>query len=176
MNHSNAEQHLQKQNSKAWYLLQCKARQQNRAQMHLANQGFEFYAPVHRVKRVRRGQYQTSIEALFPGYLFIQLDDDSDWRALHATRGISRLVSFNGRPHQVTQDLIDALQNRFVQQIEPEALYKPGQRVVVTDGCFKHIEAIVKAVTSDDRIIVLMNILHSQQSVAIPATALARTG
>jgi transcriptional antiterminator RfaH len=174
------DQDLQVQNrhtgSKRWYLLQCKAQQQSRAQMHLANQGFDFYAPVHGVKRVRRGHYQTRIEALFPGYLFIQLSSDSDWRALYATRGVSRLVNFNGQPHPVAKTLVDALKKRFEQQIEPEALYKPGQRVVVTDGCFKHIEAIVKAVTSGDRIIVLMNILHSQQSVALPAAALARTG
>ncbi len=159
-----------------WYLLQCKAQQQSRAQLHLTNQGFEFYAPVHRVKRVRRGEYQTRIEILFPGYLFIRLNEASDWRALHATRGVSRLISFNDQPHRVAPELIDALKKRFIQQTEPEALYKPGEKVVVTDGCFKHIEAIVKAVTADDRIIVLMNILHSQQSVAIPAASLAKTG
>ncbi|MEX0740628.1 MAG: transcription/translation regulatory transformer protein RfaH [Pseudohongiella sp.] len=162
--------------SQQWYLLQCKARQQNRAQMHLANQGFHYYAPVHLVKCVRRGHYQARTEALFPGYLFIELNSTSDWRALYATRGVCRLVSFNGQPHPVAQDLIDALRKRFSQQTEPETLYQPGQRVVVTDGCFKHIEAIVKAVTSDDRIIVLMNILHRQQSLALPAAALARTG
>lgn len=159
-----------------WYLLQCKARQQGRAEEHLENQSFAIYSPRHKVKRVRRGRYETCIESLFPGYLFIQLTDDSNWRALHGTRGVSRLVSFNGRPHPVSDALIAALKTRFLAQTEPEALYRPGQRVVITDGCFRDLEAIVKAVTPDERIIVLLNIMHSQQALAMSPSQLARTG
>tara|TARA_R100000306_G_scaffold62394_1_gene69426 strand:- start:23613 stop:23789 length:177 start_codon:yes stop_codon:yes gene_type:complete len=47
---------------------------------------------------------------------------------------------------------------------------------IVTDGCFKDIEAIVKAVTPDERVIVLLHILHSPQTLAFPVTQLARAG
>lgn len=159
-----------------WYLLQCKARQQARAEEHLQNQGFAIYSPVHRVKRVRRGQYETRLESVFPGYVFIELTDNSNWRALYGTRGVSRLVSFNGRPHPVESGLVGALKSRFMAQTEPQALYAPGQRVVITEGCFRHLEAIVQAVTADERIIVLMNIMHSQQALAMDAAQLTRVG
>jgi hypothetical protein len=34
-------------------------------------------------------------------------------RALHATRGVSRLVSFNGSPHIVPDDLVMSLQQQY---------------------------------------------------------------
>jgi transcriptional antiterminator RfaH len=159
-----------------WYLLQCKTQQQARSQMHLLNQGFQIYSPEHKVKRIVRGRPEIRVEALFPGYLFIQLNELSDWRALSSTRGVNKVVSFNGRPYPVPDALIEGLQQRFIQQTNPEPLFKAGQKVLITEGCFKHIEAIVKAVTADDRIIVLLNILHSQQSLQIPAAQLVKVG
>lgn len=160
--------------TKTWYLLQIKTQQHGRAQENLENQGFEFYSPSHRVKKIQRGKLKVRMEPLFQGYVFVQLNEQSDWRALQSTRGVTKVVSFNGRPQPVDSMLILALRQRFTSEREPEALYKPGERVVIIDGCFKHIEAIVKAVTPDERIVVLLNILNSQQTLAMQATQLAK--
>ena len=159
-----------------WYLLQCKPNQQNRAEEHLANQGFFTYAPQLKVERVIRRKRVVRDEAVFPGYVFIQLNQASNWRALHATRGVSRLVGFNGNPQMVPDDLVLSLQQQYSADQVPKALFKAGDCVQITEGCFKHIDAIVKAVTSDERIIVLMTILHSEQMIAVPAGQLAKTG
>lgn len=159
-----------------WYLLQCKPNQQKRAEEHLVNQGFEMYSPEIRAERIIRRQRIVRVEAVFPGYVFIQLNPDSNWRALHATRGVSRLVSFNGSPHIVPDDLVLALQQQYSAELAPKALFKAGDCVQITEGCFKNIEAIVKAVTSDARIVVLLKILHSEQMLAFPVQQLARAG
>ncbi len=160
--------------TKTWYLLQIKTQQHDRAQENLDNQAFEFYSPSHCKKKDQRGKLLIKVEPLFPGYVFVQLDEQSNWGALRATRGVTRVVSFNGRPQPVDPLLILALRQRFTSEQGPEVLYKPGDRVVVIEGCFKHIEAIVKAVTPDERIVVLLNILSSQQAVALQATQLAK--
>ena len=159
-----------------WYLLQCKPNQQKRAQEHLINQDFVTYAPEMRAERIIRRQRIVRVEALFPGYVFIQLNPDSNWRALQATRGVSRLVSFNGSPHIVADDLVLGLQRQYNTELAPKALFKTGERVLITEGCFKNIDAIVKAVTSDARIIVLLKILQSEQTLAFPVEQLAKAG
>jgi transcriptional antiterminator RfaH len=159
-----------------WYLLQCKPNQQKRAQEHLINQDFVTYAPEMRAERIIRRQRIVRVEPVFPGYLFIQLNPDSNWRALHATRGVSRLVSFNGSPHVVSDDLVLGLQQQYSTDLAPKALFKAGERVVITEGCFKNIDVIVKAVTSDARIIVLLKILQSEHTLAFPVEQLAKAG
>jgi len=157
-----------------WYLLQCKPSQQNRAQAHLDNQGFTTYAPRLKTERIYRRKRMIRDEAVFPGYLFVQLDSHSDWRALQATRGVSRLVSFNDTPHRIEDGLITALRQQYSSQQIPKSMFKPGDTVSITEGCFKDIQAIVKAVTSDERIIVLMKILRSQQAMVFSVMQLAR--
>ena len=158
-----------------WYLLQCKPLQQARAELNLLQQGFTFYAPEHTVQRLRRGRVDVGTEALFPGYVFILLDSQSNWRALRA-KGVSRVVGFGDRPLAVPDTLIAALQQRLQGPAAPVALYKAGDRVLITDGCFKHIEAIVQAVTPQQRIVVLLNILNTQQAVQMPLAAVTLAG
>ncbi len=158
-----------------WYLLQIKTQQHSRAQENLQNQGFEYYLPMHTVKKIYRRQYISRDEPLFPGYVFVKLHDSSNWRGLQATKGVTRIVSFNGKPQPVAEELIHGLKERFSAHNQtPQSLFKPGEKVVITEGCFKHIEAIVKAVTPDDRIVVLLNILSSQQAVTLHPAQLAK--
>jgi|SRR5580700_5076848 hypothetical protein len=55
-----------------WYLVQCRARQDDRALEHLERQGFECYRPLYERERIWRGRKQLASAALFPGYLFIR--------------------------------------------------------------------------------------------------------
>ena len=160
----------------SWYLIQCKANQQQRAEINLRNQGFETYTPHIKAERIVRRQRVIREEAVFPGYLFIQLDPHSNWRALHGTRGVGKVVSFNGCPHTVSDELIMGLKQQFDAQERPVALFRVGDKVQITDGCFRNIEAIVKAVTPDERIVVLLNILQSQQAMTFTVTQLAKAG
>lgn len=148
-----------------WYLLQCKPNQQARAEEHLANQAFLTFSPRLRAERLLRRQRVVRDEPVFPGYVFIQLDDNSNWRAVQCTRGVSRLVSFNGSPHVVPAELVQALRSQYEASLEPVPLFKAGDSVQVVDGCFKDVQAIVKAVTADQRIVVLMTILQSTQQL-----------
>jgi len=160
-----------------WYVIQCKANQQQRAETNLCNQGFDIYSPSIPVERIVRRKRVIREEAVFPGYIFIMLDlDHSNCCALNNTRGVGKIISFNSRPLSVPDPLINALYRQFHDQEQPLALFQAGDKVQVTDGSFKDMEAIVKAVTPDERVIVLMHILHSPQTLVFPVNQLARAG
>ena len=95
-----------------WYLLQCKPRQDERAEENLLRQGYHCYRPQHQRERILRGQRQTVSESLFPGYLFIQLGPLDNWAPLRSTRGVSRLVAFGNQPLPVSAELIAQLRRR----------------------------------------------------------------
>ncbi|WP_339845785.1 transcriptional activator RfaH, partial [uncultured Halopseudomonas sp.] len=93
-----------------WYLIQCKARQDERAELNLRNQGFICYRPVHQVERLRHGKRVRLEESLFPGYLFIHLNYLSDnWYSIRSTRGVLRLVGFDHQPTAVSPQIINAI-------------------------------------------------------------------
>ena len=153
-----------------WYLVQCKPKDSFRAEMHLQNQGFECFHPTLPIKRKIRGKIKTIIEPLFPFYLFMLLSNTQNWSSIRSTRGVSRIVRFKESFAVVSHELIDGLrlQCNKLHGILPESLYKVGQKVRVTDGCFKDIEAIITATKGEERVILLLNLLGRSQELEMP--------
>lgn len=161
--------------SPQWYLVQCKPRQDARAEEHLRNQRFPCYRPTRSIEAMRRGKRVMLDESLFPGYLFINLCQTTDsWHSIRSTRGVARLVTFCDKPVAVPSAIITDIRTRLTVS-EPEPLFKSGCRVTVTDGPFRDLEAIFEKVDGEERAIILLNMLQRQQSVSVPV-GLLRAG
>lgn len=158
-----------------WYLIQCKARESFRAEMHLKNQGFECFHPTHWVKKKSRGTVQTVLSPLFPFYLFASLGAMGSWATVRSTRGVKGIVTFNHKPAIVPQSIIDGLQYQCqkMNADAPPPIFQRGQRVLIQDGCFKDLEAIVMSVNSEERVVLLLNLLNREQEITFPAGILS---
>ncbi|VVP04556.1 Transcription antitermination protein RfaH [Pseudomonas fluorescens] len=151
---------------KSWYLVQCKPRQDERAEANLERQGYEILRPKYRYQRLIRGQCQWVVESLFPGYLFINLPTESNWGPLRSTRGVSRVVGFGGVPLAVSGSLVRQLQARV--GINGKSELKSGDNVRIIEGEFAELDAIFMAVDGDDRVILLIRLLNRQQQICLP--------
>ena len=106
-------------NGSNWYLLQCKPRQDERAQLNLQQQNYSTFRPQLMSERSIRGKRQRTLESLFPGYVFIQLSRDDNWAPIRSTRGVSRIVEFNHVPARVDEDVIAQLRERSQESPQP---------------------------------------------------------
>lgn len=152
---------------KAWYLLQCKPKQDERAEEHLQRQGYACFRSTYRRERVLRGQRRVISESLFPGYLFIQLSLQDSWGPLRSTRGVSRVVGFGGQPLPIRDALIDELQERDSQAIVT-TLLRHGDTVRITEGPFSDLEAVFLAMDGEERVLLMMNFLQREQHISLP--------
>ncbi|WP_410017372.1 transcription/translation regulatory transformer protein RfaH [Pseudomonas sp. 14P_8.1_Bac3] len=162
---SDNDLHLPAHEKSAWYLVQCKARQDERAEENLIRQGYECARPVCRRERIVRGKRTTSLESLFPGYLFIYLPNSTNWAPLRSTRGVNCVVSFGGKPLAVNQEIVTRLQNR-IENIKPA--FVAGTRVRILEGGLGALDAIFLSADGEERVILLINLLHRQQTVSMP--------
>jgi len=79
------------------------------------------------------------------------------------------MVRFNNVPATLNHHLVEALQRHCekLHGLTPEPLYKVGDRVVITEGCFKELEAIVTATSGEERVVLLLNLFSRPQHVAL---------
>lgn len=162
-------------NDGRWYLVQCKPRESFRALVNLNNQGYQCFHPTYPVKRKVAGVLKLDIAPLFPHYLFILLSPMNNWSTIRSTRGVSKIVYFNSQPASLDHHIIEALQQQCArlnaQGAEP--VLKIGQRVVITEGCFKELEAIVTATSGEERVTLLINLFNRHQHVELSVHAVA---
>ncbi|WP_417586066.1 transcription/translation regulatory transformer protein RfaH [Nitrincola sp.] len=157
-----------------WYLVQCKPGETLRALEHLENQQYECYLPLVMMEKIRQRKRLLCQEPLFPGYLFIHLDQlDDNWQPIRSTRGVTRLVGFGGLPLPVEDSLVMALKRRC-NTMESKTSLEKGQMVRITEGPFCDLEAIFEAFDGDQRVVLLMNLLHQQQRLTLSASSICK--
>ncbi|TGG95222.1 transcription/translation regulatory transformer protein RfaH [Natronospirillum operosum] len=159
-----------------WYLLQCKPRECFRAQDNLERQAIDTYLPQHSVQRRRARQVYWNKEPLFPHYVFIQASPQTNWATIRYTRGVTKVVGFDGKPTPVPDHIVIGLQKKCAELagLEPEPLFRAGERVTINEGCFRELEAIVKCTHGEQRVVLLLDLLNRTQQVELPADIVSR--
>jgi transcriptional antiterminator RfaH len=162
------------EDSAFWYVAQTRPQQERVAEDNLRHQGYACYLPRITLQKRRRGHWQAVTEALFPGYLFVQLDLGSDNIApLRSTRGMRGLVRFGQQHLPVPTAVIAYLQAREEKQQDPihgnkpPLPFRPGDELTILEGPFTGLRAIYERPKGEDRVMVLIDILNSTQRVAV---------
>jgi len=161
-----------------WYLIHCKPRQEQIALLNLQQQGFKCYLPMLPCEKLRRGKLTRVDEPLFARYLFIQLElglNAKSWTPIRSTTGVSRLVRFGLEYAKVEAGLIECLQqNEAAINAQPQRLFSPGERLQITSGAFAGIEAVYQMTDSDQRVMVLINLLSKSVKMYLEPSELRK--
>lgn len=155
----------------AWYLVYTKLKQEKIAQANLERQGYRVYLPFIQMQRHLKGRYQAVTEPMFPRYLFIYLNTETDdWGPIRSTRGVSTIVKFGNTPAKAPDELIDYLQqhekNDAAKKMDSPEFYS-GQPIRILSGAMAGYEGIFEAKTSAKRVNVLLDIVGRMTRVAI---------
>ena len=146
-----------------WYLIKTKPRQEKKAKQNLENQGYIVFCPMVIINK--------RLVVLFPGYLFVQLNEKTqNWSPINSTKGVSHFVKFGLNFAKVPNSVIEFIKtNQHITAGKLNNLnkFKPGDKVQISDGAFKNYMAIFKCYKSDERVILLMNLLGREQSLSI---------
>ncbi len=159
---------------KHWHLLMSKPREDERAEQHLLNQGYELFRPILRQMAIRKGKQVAVLEPLFPRYLFIRLDDVlSNWATIRSTRGVAGMVRFTELPAKVPDSLIEFIRSQCTKgniidtTEEKPYVFSQGDEIEITEGSFRGIKAIIKEQIAQDRVLLLLNLLGKEQELEV---------
>lgn len=161
-----------------WYVVHTQPNNEQRAEVHLNQQGFRTYLPRYLRKRRHARRLETVARPLFPRYLFVALDVTRDrWRSIQSTFGVSNLVVAGGMPVEVHEQVINEIRSRegddgFVTLGLPNHL-KPGSTVRLTDSLFAEQQGILERIGDNRRVSVLLSLLGRKVRVLVPAASVA---
>jgi transcriptional antiterminator RfaH len=163
---------LKSDNRLRWYVAHVAPRQEELAISHLARQGFETFCPQLWKERRHARQRKVVKTPVFPGYLFVRFDIDSQpWVSINSTRGVRHLVGPSpSRPQSFPDSAMGLLQTRCNEGIlrHSEEQLTPGQRIRVSVGPFIDRIATIERLEAKDRVRVLFSMLGKEQSISLP--------
>lgn len=157
-----------------WYVVSTKNKRETFAQEHLASRGVDSYLP-RIMEPTRLGG--TTVAPLFPGYLFIHLDLEEQFKDVIWTPGVKKFVGFGPAPAAVDDSVIAFLDERT----GPDGVlcvkrqFKKGDVVCINQGPFEGLIGVIESPGSArGRVRVLMEILRRETPVEVPEHIIER--
>ena len=95
---------------------------------------------------------------------------------IRSTRGVVGLVNFGGVQQPFPAELLQSLkdmQSSSNNSIDPQDIFKPGDAVELIDGPMAGLKGIFKARNSQERVIVLFDILGAETKLNVSPHKLA---
>ena len=155
-----------------WYIIQFKPNAHNLAERNLRRQGFKTFLPLQEVTNRKASRFTNNLKPLFPGYMFVGIAEYSaPLSRIKNTLGVSSLVSFDSRPHQVPNELIAGLMLRCDNSgiIIPQGTLSKGDSVEILKGPFASFIAKVETVDSEQRVWIMMELMGHHAKVKVAA-------
>lgn len=151
-----------------WYVVYSKPHKEEQAQFHLRMKGIETFFP--RLDLARVVEKRKRIIPLFPNYLFVRVNLQTESHYVIWSPGVKRLVSFGERPIPVDDGIVNFLQQQTDGEgvIKARSQLRPGQEVEIRGGPFDGLLAIIQDPPDDKgRVKVLLKLLSRQISVKL---------
>ncbi len=152
-----------------WYVVHAKPRKEEFAQFNLKLKGVEVFLPQLLLPQSSQ-KCQRPIP-LFPGYLFVRLRFFEEYHYVIWTPGVKRLLSFNGSPASLGDDIVSFL----IQQATPEGIItahsnlRAGEKIQVSGGPFDGIVGFIQEPPdARGRVKLLLSLLKRQVKVEVP--------
>jgi transcription antitermination factor NusG len=127
-----------------WYAVSVRPRHEKVTTRHLEHQGLNCFLPLYRSVRRWKDRRKELDMALFPGYVFVNLNLRDRLGVLRAP-GILRFVAFQGQPAALPDSEIRALKSSLSAGLraQPHPYLRQGTKVRVTRGPLAGAEGIM---------------------------------
>ncbi len=153
-----------------WCIAQIKPNSYNSAIQNLERQGFETFLPKMEITQRQENKFLVKNVYVFPGYMFVCFDPHTiTWSKINSTYGVSKILTFNKKPSEISSDLILELKNRYEINSNPmqkEKLQK-GNSIKFFTGPFADLIAKVESVEENNRIWVLLEAMGGYQRLKL---------
>jgi transcription elongation factor/antiterminator RfaH len=148
--------------STQWYVVHTQPRGEIRAEQNLRLQGYKVFAPQFWRKIRHARQIKTFPCALFPRYIFVELNLSRDrWRSINGTVGVSSLVTSVDRPLPLPDGLVEALMSAqacgFDRSLDDA--FQVNDRARFDSGHFAEMIGRIQSIDEKGRVQVLLEIM-----------------
>ena len=119
------------------------------------------------------------IEPLFPRYLFVLVDPDvTDTAPIRSTLGVTHMVKFGHELVPLPDNFIDYLKSMENEHTgcytREQSTFEKGAQVKILEGPLAGFHGLYEAESSQDRVIILLNILGSAKRFNIKGDLVAK--
>ena len=152
------------QQTMKWYAVHTRSRHEKQVDSLLSDKGIEAFLPLVNTLSRRRDRKKYVDIPLFPGYIFVHVDDDEEHiSSVKYTRGVVRILGTDiGKPTPIPDKQVLNIKTIVENKVEldPFPYLKKGTQVRVKSGPLKGVEGILVERKGSYKIVIHVDLLQ----------------
>ena len=156
------------ENSKSWYVVYTKSRQEKIVERWLKEAGIECYLPLQKVLRQWKDRKKWVEKPLISSYVFVRLANDKEYMTVLQTMGVVCFVTFEGKVAKVPDNQIETIKLLLANEADLEVTsenFEEGDEIEVKAGPLKGLEGSLINVKNNKKVKVRID--HIGQSILV---------
>ncbi len=152
-----------------------------RESLQMSDKIYEIVIPMEDMVEVKAGKKYTVSRKVFPSYILVRCDDDSDaFEAIRRTPGVTGFVGAGNTPSRLTKREVETIlavkeQDEVKQKSKAKLIYEIGQTVRVKEGPFADFSGQIAEINEDQlKLQVLVNIFGRETPVELEFSQVAK--
>jgi transcription antitermination factor NusG len=157
-----------------WLVLRTRSHHENIVERSLEQKQIRAYLPKRRVVRRWKDRRTVLEMPLFPGYVFVQPEEDQ-FEKLRTVRGSCGFVVQGSRPAAMPEKELEAVRIlvRSGAELDVDPRLIPGQKVEIIAGPFMGLEGELIRVKSQQRLVINAHVVGSSVSVEVDSNTIS---
>jgi len=155
---------------KRWFIAQIKPNSYNSAIQNLERQGFETFLPKMEITQREKNKFLVKNVFVFPGYMFVCFNPHIiTWTKINSTYGVSKILTFNNKPSEISSNLVLELKNRYEinSNLTRKEKLQKGDCIKFYTGPFTDLFAKIESVDTKNRIWVLIEAMGGNKRLKL---------
>lgn len=151
-----------------WYAVYTVVRHEKTVHQQLIDQGVTSFLPLLEVINRWKDRKKKVSLPLFPGYLFVHTDLE-DKLSILKTRGVVRILGFNGDPYPIPCSQIENIEKLVSSNLsyDPYKYFISGKEVIVVKGPLEGAKGKIIERRGNYRLILAVDLIQSAVSVEV---------
>ena len=119
---------------------------------------------------IKKNKFINKDVFVFPGYMFVSVNPQNfNLNKINSTFGVSKLLSYNNKPAEISHDIIITLKNRYEEDddLSPKETLKEGDKIRFKSGPFVDIIATIEKEDEKNRLWLLLNTIGQLTTLKI---------
>jgi transcription antitermination factor NusG len=155
-----------------WYAIHTRSNYEKRISSVFTEIGIENYLPSFREVHVWKDRKKVVEVPVFPGYLFLRIEDCSASRLQVArTEGVARILGPGEKIEAIPEEQIEGLRLLLSggARCMAHPLLREGSRVRVKRGPLRNLEGLLARVKNQTRLVISISLLSQSVSTEVDA-------
>lgn len=147
-----------------WIVVNTKSNCEMKACVNLMRQGFKVFFPKIEKTFIKFKRICKTLKPLFPGYIFVHVEDNKNWTKINYTYGVFKILSYSEKIYYLPSEVMGNIKKNCDENgiFKKRRNMKKGEKITFIKNSFFTLDAVFDEYIDKKRAFIFLEFLKQK--------------